>query len=174
MAFLIREVPARVTMTARAQLKDPWFPGEHCCSPLTALGSEQILIPVPRTWCTNCGSNTTSFHNCTKFYSFYFREVNAIEDVGEGFDYKPLLLTPSLANAPHSLPCPLPLQASTLMIIFSATIIWFANRSQSSERFGDSKNCLQTVQQEDNKTIFQSSLCIGSSVVYLLFNVSSK
>lgn len=67
------------------------------------------------------------FHMCTKLYSFYLGEANVIEDVDEWFDCKLLILTPSLANASHSLHCPLPLQASTQIIIFSATIIWFAN-----------------------------------------------
>lgn len=68
-----------------------------------------------------------SFHMCTELYLFYLEKANVIEDVDERFDYKPLILTPPLANASHSLHCPLPLQASTQMIIYSATIIWFAN-----------------------------------------------
>lgn len=68
-----------------------------------------------------------SFHRCTKFYSFYLGDADVIEDVDEWFDYKRLILTPSLANASHSLHCPLLLQASTQMIIFSATIIRIAN-----------------------------------------------
>lgn len=66
-----------------------------------------------------------SFHMRTKFYFFYLGVANVIEDVDDGFDYK--ILTPSLAKTSHSLHCPLPLQASTQMIIFSAKIIWFAN-----------------------------------------------
>lgn len=92
--------------------------GEHRCGPLTAVGAEQHRIGAQRT----AAPIRASSRKCTKPYSFYLGEAHFTEDGDEWFDHKPLVQTPSLANASRSLHCTPPLQASTQTISLSATI----------------------------------------------------